>query len=692
MLRSLVLYSSIALCIASVPAQNMPGAVEWNCLANNPAELQRHLDAHPGALEEALQAKAELDAHTQALNGQRGGAAYTISVVFHVIHNNGPENISDAQIQDAVRILNEDFNKENPDWVNVRPEFLDIVGDVGITFALARKDPDGNCTNGITRTESIQTYDGDFDMTQLIQWPRDRYLNIWAAASANGAAGYTYYPQWLNNWPEADGIVVLANYVGSIGTSSASHSRVLSHEVGHWLNLKHCWGDSNEPGLDSNCNMDDEVEDTPLTKGWTSCWLGASSCGSELDNVENYMEYSYCDKMFTNRQADRMIAALTSPIAQRNQLWQPSTLLLTGVAEEPQLCEAGFIHGGTEICAGGTVEFNDVSYNAVSERNWSFPGGSPSTSSEPNPIIQYNVPGVYPVSLSVSDGVTSQEVVSEALITVLPSVGAGIPFTESFETTTEMGTTEWMIRNPDDDQTWELTEVSAYTGVRSVRILNDSWSDGNVDDLYSGTYDMSEAESISITFRYAFARRLSGNDDRLKCYVSKDCGATWSLRKQLRGGTDLPTAPNTGGTFVPNGGDQWGFASINNISANYHASDFRIRFEFISDGGNALYLDDININGLPVGLAEPGEGIVDLVVVPNPVSDLAVVQFSLDRPGDAILELMDPTGRVVEQLFRSNLASGTNRVGIAADRFASGIYLLRLRTGDRFRVTPLAIE
>ena len=195
----------------------------------------------------------------------------------------------------------------------------------------------------------------------------------------------------MDNWPEADGIVILHSYTGSIGTSAPYKSRVLSHEVGHWLNLKHCWGDSNEPGLPENCNMDDEVEDTPNTSGWTSCTLSGATCGNVQDNVQNYMEYSYCCKMFTHRQGERMLAALTSPIAQRENLWQPENLAITGVLEAPQLCSARFGASRREVCAGIPVIYTDQSYFGVTQRFWSFPGGTPSGSFEETASVVYEL-------------------------------------------------------------------------------------------------------------------------------------------------------------------------------------------------------------------------------------------------------------------------------------------------------------
>ena len=133
---------------------------------------------------------------------------------------------------------------------------------------------------------------------------------------------------------EEDGIVIQHNYTGSIGTSNAYRSRTLTHEVGHWLNLRHPWGNSNNPGLAENCDEDDLVDDTPNTMGWTSCVLEGTTCGS-LDNVQNYMDYSYCGRMFTLGQKDRMRAAALSrspneinsrqPQTSKRQAWQGRT-------------------------------------------------------------------------------------------------------------------------------------------------------------------------------------------------------------------------------------------------------------------------------------------------------------------------------------------------------------------------------
>lgn len=664
------------------------------CGSNDLSKLLGDRSNDPTELARIASSEAALEAFTrtfQASEERGGGTPYVIPMVFHIIHNNGPENISDEQIYDAVRILNDDFNRENADWDNVSPAFLDLVADVNVEFRLAQKDPSGNCTKGITRTVSTLTNAGDQTMKELIQWPRNRYLNIWVAASADGAAGYTYRPSAVSFFPEGDGIVMMHTYTGSIGTSSQGRSRALTHEVGHWINLAHTWGNSNEPGLAENCNGDDNVSDTPNTIGWTSCNIGGISCGS-LDNVENYMEYSYCSKMFTEGQATRMIAALNSSTAQRNQLWQASNLTFTGVSDSPVLCSAEFSSDTRMICAGSAVTFADESFNSVSSRSWGFPGGEPTTSGELNPVVTYTLPGTYPVTLTVTDGSTTLTNETVNYITVLANPGAEVPVTEGFEALAAVPGDDWTVVNENGDNTFAITELAAFSGSKSVRVVNSSSMTGRIDELVSGTFDMSDAESISITFRYAFARRNAANDDRLRLLVSNNCGATWSVRKQLRGTIDLSTAPNTSGSFVPTS-TQWGFAQSSAMSDIFHVSNFRYKFEFESDGGNNVYIDDININGIQVGLEEvmlgAGQG---LAIVPNPAIHTAQAIFNTTGRDPVRIDLLDVTGRELRTLDQGTLAPGEQRVDIALAGLNAGIYFLRLSSGSIQEVARFVVQ
>lgn len=661
------------------------------CLANDPRILGSDLLSDPALMARIANDDESLERFTAQYGEQRGGGGVVIPVVFHIIHQNGVENISDEQVDDAIRVANLDFNKANTDWPIVRPEFLDIVADVGVEFRLARKDPQGNCTRGITRTVSPLTHVGDQEMKELIQWPPTRYLNVWVCAYANGAAGYAVYPATAANSPQRDGIVLRHDYVGSIGTGSVSRSRTFTHEIGHWANLRHVWGNSNDPGLPENCGMDDNVADTPNSIGWTTCLLSGASCGEPLNNVENYMEYSGCRRMFTNGQGARMLAALNSSVAGRNQLWSASNLLSTGVSTEPELCAAAFQSTTRTICAGGTVTFTDHSYHGVTTRSWSFPGGEPATSEEASVTVTYPSAGTYAVSLSVGDGSNTLTLDQPEHIVVFPDPGSPPPISEGFESVALLEAPDWVVANPDGDNTFAITGAAAHSGTQCVRIVNTAPMDGRKDDLYSAPYDLHDADQITVSFRYAYAQRDASNDDRLRVYVSNNCGISWSMRRQLRGASDLNTAGSPVGAAFSPGPGQWAQAVLTNINASYHVSDFRLRFEFESDGGNNLYIDDININGQPVGVDGPTSGGAGLAVFPNPAKDRIELRYD-HTGGPVVTDVLDLTGRIVVQGPRIMLGGGVQHSLLPIDQLPGGAYFVRLHTAQGMRVARFVVE
>jgi hypothetical protein len=279
-------------------------------------------------------------------DGVDSTTVYRIPIVFHIIHQYGPENISDAQVLDQMRILNEDFRKLNADTADIVPEFVPFAWDSKIEFYLAKLDPQGNCTNGIEHLFSNTSNGGD-DYSKLNQWNRTKYLNVWVTNTIGsaGVAGYAYYPDATGGgFFFADGIIILNDYIGSIGTSNAFRSRALTHEIGHYLSLAHTWGNTNDP--DVACG-DDGVQDTPLTEGSETCVLNRNSCEDEpgpgspfttdvIDNVQNYMEYSYCSMMYTKGQTQRMRLALNSEAGGRSNLWSAENLVATGTNVEPE--------------------------------------------------------------------------------------------------------------------------------------------------------------------------------------------------------------------------------------------------------------------------------------------------------------------------------------------------------------------
>jgi hypothetical protein len=269
---------------------------------------------------EYARARSALEDFTD-VETQRGFAAAapkvrTVSVVVHVVYKTAAQNISDAQVKTQIDVLNEDFRKLNADATNVPAVFKPLHADTNIQFKLATKDIFGNNTTGITRTKTNKSSFGINDTVKASKtggadaWPARRYLNIWVCNLGGGLLGYAQFP----GGPAAtDGVVILFSAFGNTGTATDPFDlgRTTTHEVGHWLNLFHIWGDDG-----TGCNGSDHCPDTPnqASENFGKPTFPHISCknGPNGDMFMNYMDYVDDDAMmmFSAGQAVRMNAAL----------------------------------------------------------------------------------------------------------------------------------------------------------------------------------------------------------------------------------------------------------------------------------------------------------------------------------------------------------------------------------------------
>lgn len=679
----------------------------FNCGSHHKeAELQQ---LHPEII------KAYEDMRRLTLNQMKTGDTTTlvIPIVFHVIHRYGSENISDQQIYRQVQILNEDFQKMNADTAAVVPYFVDRIGNAKFRFELARFDPFGNCSNGINRYNSFETNQGD-DYSKLNPWPRTRYLNVWVVRSMeDGLAGYAYYPSSVEGvgfW--RDGIIIRHNYVGDIGTGSPGQSRALTHEIGHWLGLAHTWGPSNYPGSLSNCLTDDGIEDTPNTIGWTTCNLNGMTCDDELDNVQNFMEYSYCTHMFTHGQVDFMRVILNSTISGRNALWNEHNLDLTlGDLNVPVACEpiADFHAPTTTICMNTPVQFTNHSWRTAGSvsYSWEFPTGSPATSTNTNPTVSWDTPGWKSVKLTVTDSQGTHVKQEMQYIFVSPSYRDYVgPKQLTFD---DENQAQYITLNPTDNEAkWQIEDGVGINGSRAIILRNASpYTDflpftneafyqnrlaGNVDEFITPSFDLSNTSNVNVSFRWAAATNATNvaeMSDRLRVFVSTNCGQTWSVRQTLTG-TALINNGMGHSSFSPNTSTVWGESSFN-LTTNQATNNVRFKFEFTaSDFSNNIVIDNIFVGG--VLSLEENNPLLSILPYPNPVSSQENIEIQI--PDDVEvneIRILDSAGKELVLLNQASLL-GQSKVQLNQHlTFAQGVYYIRLANETHAHVVKLIV-
>jgi hypothetical protein len=310
-------------------------------------------------------------------------ALVNLPVVFHIVFNNSAENISLAQIQSQLDVLNADFRRLNSDTDN---EWPGLGADTEIEFCLASVDPNGNATSGIIRQSTSNTSFGtNGDPVKFASsggsnaWPAADYMNFWVCDLSGGLLGYAQFP---GGPASTDGVVCDYAYVGTVGEATAPFDlgRTATHEVGHYLNLRHIWGDG-------GCGASDFVADTPDSDASNGgCQVGSVSCGTR-DMVQNYMDYSddACMNLFTTGQKTRMQATLASSrasLGNSNGCGTAATPTCTDGLQNGT--ETGVDCGGScEPCSSGCtdneVTLTLVSDNYGSETTWSLTNASGAT-------------------------------------------------------------------------------------------------------------------------------------------------------------------------------------------------------------------------------------------------------------------------------------------------------------------------
>ncbi len=685
-----------------------------------------------GAMEDAFKADPNLKAkynlvqsqleleYQSALAMQQQGrpsvASYTIPVVFHIM---GPQTIPDQVFIDAIAQVNRDYGRAGSDTGTVYPNFKSIYVDAQMVFALAKKDPNGNCTNGIIHHNADNSYWNQgagissykYSGTGTSRWPTTQYLNVYVVEciystsqgincpTASGTlylGGYTYLPGSAPG-TNADAIVYRTSELNGLS------ARALSHEMGHWFNLQHTFGNTNSPGM--SCG-NDNISDTPPTTGVQSMCPASNSntcaTSSGLWNVENFMDYSSCPKNFTQGQVTAIRAAAASSTAGRNNLWSTANLSATGLAPGYTCTPvANFNANKQSVCAGSTVTFSNTSQVGTSGSvNWSFDGGTPATSTSNTTSVTYSTPGTYSVVLTATNPSGSNTTAQTSYITVVQG-GAGllVPFTHDFDSGNLPGIN--VINGNSGTVAWALNTGTGANGTTQSIFLNNasqSSSAGQIDIFETPIYNFASSTNISLSYYYAYAKKITTQADTFKLQYSTDCGGTWT---NVLGFANCNTmAANSGSitsaSFSPSAA-QWKQVNIAStlLTALNNKPSVKFRFWFKSDktagSSNNIFIDQINVSGT-VGLNEL-ENKLGLAVYPNPTNASATVDLNTYTNEKVKITVMDVVGRVVEEA--NTLAVDGTKGSYTVNKNASlakGIYIINIDVNNQKISKKLIIE
>ncbi|MCB9304474.1 MAG: T9SS type A sorting domain-containing protein [Lewinellaceae bacterium] len=691
-------------------------------------------------------AKQYLANPERAVNG-----VITIPVVVHVVYNTTAENVSDAQIQSQITVLNEDFRRLNADASNTPSLFASVAADAEIQFCLASVDPSGNPTNGITRTPTSVTAFSTNDNVKFNSsggknaWPAGSYLNLWVCDISGGILGYAQFP---GGAAATDGVVIDYAYFGTIGTATAPFNlgRTATHEVGHWLNLRHIWGDG-------NCSVDDFVSDTPTAgapnyTGAPCTFPGPNSCnsgaGDQPDMFQNYMDYSDdgCMNLYTQGQKTRMRALFDTGGA------RASLLTSNGCGTvSPPTCSDGIQNGDeTGVDCGGSscpacvctnaspVTLTLVLDNYPSETTWNIKNSGGTTVASGGPYSTAGATVTVPTTLaagnytftindSYGDGIccaygNGSYTLRDANNTTLASGGAfGSSATTAFCIASGGSTPTCSDGIQNGDETGIDCGGSCApcnTGCTYATLNSNNfesgfgiWTDGGTDcaRIASTTYANSGSYSIRLRDNTNTSVMTTGNLN-LSAYQEITVDFSYITVSFDNSNEDfwLQISTNGGSTYTTVKDLNFSIDFLNGQRKNESVvisgpftSTTRLRFRAdASADDDQVYIDDVVISGCSGGARTnpflpvfEEEGVsakatsTSLAVFPNPTRDELTAVFQLPEAGPVQLLITDLTGRVMQQQ-QIMADAGRQEAKLDASTFVSGVYIIHLvSNGER---------
>lgn len=600
--------------------------------------------------------KTKLRVSAQEVKGKqdskRRNAAYQIPVVVHVIHNGTTHatNIPDEQVISQIRVLNDDFNRTNADATQTPSVFLSQAGSLDVEFILAKRTPDGLPTNGIVRVQGPKTswkVSDNYQLKALSYWPAEDYLNIWVC-NLESYLGYAQFPQSdiLDGLENAstnrltDGVVIAYDVFGSSDDGSFSldpkynKGRTATHEVGHFLGLRHISGDD-----DGECgNSGDYVDDTPDQANQTyNCPSHPQTSCTVTTMFQNYLDYTNdaCMNLFTNGQAARMQTILensprrlsltvsdgaTAPEPVANDLGIKAVVSpLSGECANELTPEIELKNYGSNAIVSGQVVIKQN--NAVIEtRNFTLSLNPLETETVSFSAVPISESSLFTFEVLQTNGGADGNSVNNVLEqSVFVPTTIPTPLVENFNDLP----TEWIATNPDGLFSWEIADVpigGTPNKALQMNFYDYEDSEGEIDLFITPLIDLSSVPVALLLFDVAHARYQSSNDG-LRVYILEECNNDINQAQVVydKSGSALSTTPDLNTAFVPTSLSQWRREGID-ISP-FIGKKVQLAFVGVNDWGNNLYVDNIKLLT---------DSFVDLtlarVVSPSPANCTGTIQ------------------------------------------------------------------
>jgi hypothetical protein len=582
-----------------------------------------------------------------------------IPVVVHVVYQNQDQNISDRKVLSQLDVINRDFNLKNADTVLVPNIYQSLKGNVQIQFALAKTDPQGRACSGIQRIQTnVASFTFDDRVKKTIEggsdaWPSDRYLNIWVCNMQSPVLGYSSFP---GENPQNDGVVVDFMAFGKVEDRFRDFNlgRTLTHELGHYFNLYHIWGD--QPG----CTATDSIADTPVqNNSTTGCPQHPRvSCNNSGDLFVNFMDYTddRCMVMFTEGQKGRMLQTVSTFRATlgTHGLDQPPLVngpyAIISNVKQPNLFECGTIRLTIDLFNRGsdTIKALGLQSPGFAFTIDPFAFIPPGKSSQITTSSNISQRGFFSAEIALSHVNGVQVVDSFPIRFSYSSSGdtALFPKTIAKENLETEKLLNWKVNNADslDDLTFEIGNESGFSEGEHSLLIRSFGSAiqtyGQVDELISPSIDFTNQPKAVLAFDYAYLYyNNSENNDTLIVDYSTDCGQNFNVLKKMFGSNLRTSQRSTTQDLNASRRSDWRAIGIE-LPELVSKVSFRIRF--VNDGGGALWLDNLGI-----GTDLPGKPAVKFSVYPNPVKEILNINSSQAIDQVPVVSLITTSGKLL---------------------------------------------